>query len=67
MSPAPIACLNCHVHIEQSRGLCGACYTTLCQLVRSGKATWAQLEVAGRCRATKETPWRTWHNGETTR
>ena len=64
MPTDPVTCLECHRHLAIRRGLCSTCYPRLCQLVRVGGATWAQLEAAGRCKAALVTPWRTRHDGE---
>jgi hypothetical protein len=40
----------------RTRGLCHACYVAALRLVRTGLATWRQLEEAGRARPRKATP-----------
>jgi hypothetical protein len=54
----PVACLECHAKVGLTRGLCDACYQRLRALVRCGKATWAQVEAAGRCHPAAKTSWR---------
>ena len=58
MPADPVTCLNCGKHLATCRGVCPACYSALCKSVRTGGATWAQLEAAGRCRPAVGTPWR---------
>jgi hypothetical protein len=54
----PVTCLNCRKHLAGTRGLCAGCYSTLGKQVRAGGATWASLELEGRCKPATGTPWR---------
>ena len=56
LPPESIGCLARCGRAARTRGLCLACYQAARVLVRAGRATWRQLEEAGRARPRKATP-----------
>ena len=54
--PESLGCLAGCGRAACTRGLCPACYMAAWGLVRAGRATWRQLEEAGRTRPRKATP-----------
>ena len=49
----PARCLSCQERLPVRRGLCFRCYDRLGRAVRSGKATWVELEETGQALPAK--------------